>query len=148
MRTKIDVYVEDGVTIWKSGDLEAHYDPVGSFVQLNSRVGNGSIDIRPGEIDAVICLLRMVTEDAKTSKTIEEESYDFDKTGLGIGGAPAHDLQSETLELVARGELKVVEKESRGPLPDGQLWEPCEVRGCNNEPVCVNCFRCEKHCEC
>lgn len=24
----------------------------------------------------------------------------------------------------------------------GQLWEECEVPGCDNEPVCLACFRC------
>ncbi len=31
----------------------------------------------------------------------------------------------------------------------GQLWQECEVPGCHNEPVCLNCLRCEKtHCHC
>lgn len=30
----------------------------------------------------------------------------------------------------------------------GELWQECEHRGCHTEPVCVNCFRCRKHCGC
>lgn len=73
---------------------------------------------------------------------------DFDKTGLGIGGAGHHDLVAETAELIARGEMKITPRQRRGPMPNGQLWESCEIRGCDNEPVCVNCFYCRHHCVC
>jgi len=34
-------------------------------------------------------------------------------------------------------------------IPHGQLWQPCEHPGCNNEPVCMNCMKCEQtHCHC
>lgn len=71
--------------------------------------------------------------------------YDFDRTGLGIGGLGRHDPLGEMTELVARGEVKLVERERIGPMPHGQLWEPCF---CGTEPVCVNCFKCERHCTC
>ena len=32
--------------------------------------------------------------------------------------------------------------------PRGQLWQPCELAGCDNEPVCLNCLMCEEHCHC
>jgi len=36
-----------------------------------------------------------------------------------------------------------------GSIPKGQLWQPCACRGCDNEPVCMNCLMCqEKHCHC
>lgn len=28
---------------------------------------------------------------------------------------------------------------------NGQLWEPCR---CGEEPVCVDCGYCERHCRC
>lgn len=31
---------------------------------------------------------------------------------------------------------------------NGQLYQECEVYGCGIEPVCVNCFNCERHCTC
>lgn len=34
------------------------------------------------------------------------------------------------------------------PLAWGQLWQECELSRCDNEPVCVNCFRCGYHCDC
>jgi hypothetical protein len=72
-------------------------------------------------------------------------TYDFDRTGLGIGGAGKHNLADEQAELIARGEMKIVEPERLGPMPNGQLWEPCF---CGVEPVCVNCFQCYDHCSC
>lgn len=31
----------------------------------------------------------------------------------------------------------------------GQLWQPCNRRGCKNEPSCLDCEGCqEKHCTC
>lgn len=48
-----------------------------------------------------------------------------------------------------RHSLAAMTRESTGSIPRGQLWQPCEVRGCDNEPVCMNCMRCEeKHCHC
>jgi hypothetical protein len=73
---------------------------------------------------------------------------DFDKTGLGIGGAGRHDLRAETAELVARGKMTIREHKRRGPMPHGQLWQSCRKWGCDNEPVCVDCEYCEQHCTC
>jgi len=39
-------------------------------------------------------------------------------------------------------------KRDEGPMPHGQLWEPCNRRGCDNEPVCLDCGYCERHCGC
>lgn len=45
--------------------------------------------------------------------------------------------------------LAAMTREATGNIPRGQLWQPCEVRGCDNEPVCMNCMNCqEKHCHC
>lgn len=30
----------------------------------------------------------------------------------------------------------------------GELWQACELRGCNNEPVCAECYYCTRHCTC
>ena len=30
--------------------------------------------------------------------------------------------------------------------PRGQLWQPCPV--CDDEPVCLGCMRCDRHCSC
>lgn len=75
-------------------------------------------------------------------------THDFDESGLGIGGAGRHDLDAETAELIARGKLRPVKRERRGPMPNGQLWEPCGKWGCDDEPVCLDCGLCEDHCEC
>ena len=46
-------------------------------------------------------------------------------------------------------ELAAMTRETTGQIPRGQLWQPCEVPGCDNEPVCMNCMCCEeKHCHC
>ena len=73
-------------------------------------------------------------------------SYDFDRSGLGIGGAGRHDLATEIAELIARGEMQVAERQQTGPMPHGQLWEPCPV--CGDEPVCLDCGLCYDHCGC
>lgn len=58
------------------------------------------------------------------------EKFDGDVSGL------QHNLASMT-------------REATGKIPRGQLWQPCEYRGCDNEPVCMNCMMCEeKHCHC
>ena len=33
-------------------------------------------------------------------------------------------------------------------LSRGQLYQECEFGRCDNEPVCVDCFMCSKHCRC
>ena len=73
---------------------------------------------------------------------------DFDKSGLGIGGAGRHNLDDEQAELIASGKLQIVEHERIGPMPNGQLWEPCSKWDCDDEPVCVDCLYCERHCKC
>lgn len=46
-------------------------------------------------------------------------------------------------------QLAAMTREATGRIPRGQLWQPCEVAGCDNEPVCMNCMCCEeKHCHC
>lgn len=46
-------------------------------------------------------------------------------------------------------ELAKQYREATGSVPKGQLWQPCAVRDCNREPVCMNCFKCqEEHCHC
>ncbi len=71
---------------------------------------------------------------------------DFDKTGLGIGGAGRHNLIDEMTELVARGQMEIVERKRTGPMPHGQLWQPCPI--CGQEPVCLDCECCYDHCDC
>lgn len=75
-----------------------------------------------------------------------ESSHDFSHSGLGIGGAGRHNLQDEVLDLVARGQMQFVERGRRGPMPNGQLWEPCPR--CSTEPVCLDCGYCRNHCGC
>ncbi len=70
---------------------------------------------------------------------------DFDG-GFGIGVLSRHDEQAEIAEMVARGKLVPREHTRRGPMPNGQLWEPCPR--CDREPVCLDCGLCEKHCRC
>lgn len=33
-------------------------------------------------------------------------------------------------------------------LKGGQLYQPCDYGRCENEPVCVHCEKCSKHCTC
>lgn len=63
-------------------------------------------------------------------------------SGFGIGGIGSDDYNMGT------------EIETDSPVfskrgSSGQLWEPCPKRGCDNEPVCLDCGLClDKHCGC
>lgn len=37
---------------------------------------------------------------------------------------------------------------SEATLKAGQLYQECDYGRCEGEPVCVNCFKCERHCGC
>lgn len=46
-------------------------------------------------------------------------------------------------------QLAAMHRQHTGSIPRAQLWQPCEVPGCDNEPVCMNCMCCEEvHCCC
>lgn len=75
-----------------------------------------------------------------------ESPRDFDRTGLGIGGLARHDMAAEVSEMIARGKMDLRESPRHGPMPNGQLWEPCPK--CGQEPVCLDCGFCERHCRC
>lgn len=46
-------------------------------------------------------------------------------------------------------QLAAMTREATGQIPRGQLWQSCEEPGCENEPVCMNCLKCqERHCHC
>lgn len=68
-------------------------------------------------------------------------------SGLGIGGAGQHSLAGEMQEMIATGEIRIADRPKRRGS-SGQLWEPCARRGCENEPVCVDCGYCNRHCNC
>lgn len=45
--------------------------------------------------------------------------------------------------------LAQISRAATGTIPRGQLWQPCEKHGCDNEPVCMNCMMCQdEHCHC
>jgi len=77
-------------------------------------------------------------------ETPADAGTDFDR-GFGIGGLARHPADEGLTELVATGQL--VPREPAGvKMPHGQLWELCPI--CHQEPVCVDCGFCEKHCTC
>ncbi len=75
-------------------------------------------------------------------------AHDFD-TGFGIGGINRYQPTAAEEMAQINAQIRHAEWEKkrvrRGPLSNGQLWEPCR---CGTEPVCVNCFNCEQHCDC
>jgi len=77
-------------------------------------------------------------------------AQDFDRTGSGIGGINRRQPSAaeETALLNARSRHAEREEKRVRRGMRGQLWEPCEKRGCNTEPVCASCFYCERHCDC
>lgn len=64
-------------------------------------------------------------------------------SGFGIGGVGSDDYNMGT--EIDDDDPPVFNKHSSS----GQLWEPCPKRGCDNEPVCLDCGLClDKHCKC
>lgn len=60
---------------------------------------------------------------------------------------PDEDFDGDTVKL--QHQLAEMTRQATGSIPRGQLWQPCEEPGCDNEPVCLNCMKCqEKHCHC
>lgn len=70
----------------------------------------------------------------------EWQSMDI-SSGLGIGGAGSDDfnIHTETDSFVPQFSKR---------KSSGQLWQPCNRRGCDNEPVCLDCEYCDDHCRC
>jgi hypothetical protein len=92
--------------------------------------------------------IKQVIEQPPTGST-SAEPQDFDR-GFGIGGInryqPTAAEEMEHIEAKIRYADREARRVRRGPLPNGQLWEPCPI--CRREPVCVDCGLCEKHCDC
>ena len=86
-----------------------------------------------------------------TSHERAQTAHDFDK-GFGIGGINRYQPTATEEMALLDAQIRYVEREEKrvreGPLPHGQLWEPCSKWGCNVEPVCVLCLHCENHCDC
>ena len=61
--------------------------------------------------------------------------------GLGIGGAGSDDYNIHT-------ETDSFAPQFSSHKSSGQLWQPCDRRGCDNEPVCLDCEYCDDHCHC
>jgi len=80
---------------------------------------------------------------------MEPEPIDFDK-GFGIGGLGRYQPTAAEEMALLDQQIAYAERERRrvrrGPLPHGQLWEPCPI--CGREPVCVDCGLCRDHCDC
>ena len=83
-----------------------------------------------------------------TSQQPPTEGYDFD-TGFGIGGINRRQPTAAEETALLNAQLRHAEYEEKrvrkGPLPHGQLWQPCS---CGQEPVCVDCECCCNHCDC
>lgn len=62
-------------------------------------------------------------------------------SGLGIGGAGSDDYNLTT-------EAEQFTPQFSKHKSRGQLWQPCAKRGCDNEPVCLDCEYCDAHCHC
>jgi hypothetical protein len=91
---------------------------------------------------------------------IRQWSSDFSWENNSVGESPTKfkkggalmDRVDDTSEYVpwCPDDEQYVEPE---PVPKsgrfaGELWEQCDLDWCRNEPVCCNCFKCIKHCDC
>jgi len=73
-------------------------------------------------------------------------AYDFD-SGFGIGGINRYQPTAAEEMAQIEAEIRHAEREEKRVRRGmrGQLWEPC---WCGTEPVCLDCFKCHKHCDC
>lgn len=84
----------------------------------------------------------------------------FDKTAFRewLADESAHRTgpKSTIEELITGTDARIIQhqlaaqyRQNTGQIPRVQLWQPCEMPGCDNEPVCGNCMMCEEtHCHC
>lgn len=101
-------------------------------VRGSSQDNSGNWYFRPMAFRGWLVKTRDEKRGRPRTKTPSEliESFDGDVSSL------QHDLAAMT-------------REATGKIPRGQLWQPCERAGCDNEPVCMNCMMCEElHCHC
>ena len=70
-----------------------------------------------------------------------KQIYSEISSGLGIGGVGSDDYSMAT-------EAEQNAPEFSKHKSSGQLWQPCAKRGCDEEPVCLDCEYCDKHCRC
>lgn len=77
---------------------------------------------------------------ALRERTVSRQHQDI-TSGLGIGGAGSDDYNMAT-------EAEQFAPQFSKHKSRGQLWQPCAHRGCDNEPVCLDCEYCDEHCHC
>lgn len=77
------------------------------------------------------------------------------KNGENAGYTPAYALEMELayrrlcgIEQEQAAQTRNQQAQPIISVSRGQLWQECEKPGCNNEPVCLNCFLCDEHCSC
>lgn len=98
-----------------------------------------SAELDASPTDVIACLQRMETEGTATQHVLSQTPTQpqLDKDFLM---QPARDIQKS---------LAAQYRQRTGNKPRGQLWEPCSLSECDNEPVCMNCMCCQDtHCDC
>lgn len=78
---------------------------------------------------------------------IKEEAHKRGPKPKNLGSEVVEIIQGDPALIQQR--LAEVYRRETGTTPRGQLWQPCELPDCDNEPVCLNCLLCEdEHCDC
>ena len=70
-----------------------------------------------GEITADEYIDAIAAARQKQAPMHKESQMDFSHSGLGIGGLARHDESAEIAEMIASGQLHIVEHKPRGPMP-------------------------------
>ena len=66
---------------------------------------------------------------------------------------PCWSYEQATRQWIAGGQQgpAPTAPEPRAParsFPRGELWQPCLRRGCEEQPSCLDCEYCSRHCRC
>lgn len=79
---------------------------------------------------------------------ITGKTYDIREELKALGGQWDRAAKGWRVPAEKAADARALLGEQRETLPFGQLWQPCERRGCGEEPVCVSCEQCARHCRC
>ena len=88
---------------------------------------------------------------ASDTVLIQGDTFPVKDRLKALGGkwdATARGWRDQTERAAEAKELVEAAGRDKGSRMRGELWQPCDRRYCDNEPVCSRCELCEKHCTC
>lgn len=128
-----------------------------------SQACEAAVEWNPGEFQDNGSLASRIRQAAQAGRLIAEKDpagrwqFPQDKLYEWVMDSNAHKTgaKPDIEELIGQDPTTIqntladLYREATGEIPRGQLWQPCELGSCENEPVCMNCLKCEEaHCKC